>query len=259
MRAQAVDAIVRRSGRRRLIDVDVNVNRPVPGPLPATLGGALRCAGPLVGHAHPRGRDVRTAWMDRTPMLDDVEVKRLLIRTAAGDAGAFERLYRTTMPLLLGVVLRIAGRRELAQEIVHDAYLRIWRQASSFDPLAAHAVAWMVAIARNRAIDVVSSAEGSRVDPAGDDIERIVDGGYDWTASAEDALDHGRSARWLRACLDELRPAERQAIVLAYHHGMSHVDLAAHLARPLGTVKAWVRRGLDSLRRCVEESGGGAR
>ena len=75
--------------------------------------------------------------------------------------------------------------------------------------------------------------------------------------ATEDLLDRGRSTRWLRVCLGELRPAERQAIVLAYHHGMSHGDLAEHLERPLGTVKAWIRRGLESLRRCLEQAGGG--
>jgi RNA polymerase sigma-70 factor, ECF subfamily len=191
--------------------------------------------------------------MDTARMLDDLEVKRLLIRTAAGDAKAFERLYRLTMPLLLGVTARIVGRRELAQEVVHDAFVRIWRSASSFDPLATHAVAWMVAIARNRAIDVVGSADSARVDAVGDDIEAIVDDAYEWSPAANDSLDRVREHQGLRRCLGELRPAERQAIVLAYHHGLSHGDLAAHLQRPLGTVKAWVRRGLESLKRCLED------
>lgn len=192
-------------------------------------------------------------------MLDDAEVKRLLIRTAARDAAAFERLYRMTMPLLLGVATRIVGRRELAQEVVHDTFIKVWHAAGGFDPLAPHAVAWLVAIARNRAIDLAGSAEGSRVDPVGDDIDGLVDRGYDWAPDAAETLERGRSGHALRACLDELRAPERQAIVLAYHHGMSHSDLALHLQRPLGTVKAWIRRGLDTLRQCIEQAGGGAR
>jgi RNA polymerase sigma-70 factor, ECF subfamily len=187
--------------------------------------------------------------------LDDLEVRRLLIRTAAGDAGAFEQLYRLSMPLLLAVAHRIVGRRELAQEVVHDAFVRVWRSASSFDPLAPQAVGWLVAIARHRALDVAGSAEGARVDPVGDDIDAIVDGAYDWAHESGDAVDRTRGTHGLRACLDELRPAERQAIVLAYHHGLSHGELAAHLQRPLGTVKAWVRRGLEALRRCLEGAG----
>jgi RNA polymerase sigma-70 factor (ECF subfamily) len=187
--------------------------------------------------------------------LDDLEVRRLLIRTAAGDAGAFERLYRLSMPLLLAVAHRIVGRRELAQEVVHDAFVRVWRSASSFDPLAPQAVAWLVAIARHRALDVVGSADGSRVDPVGDDIDAIVDAAYDWSHEPGDAVDRDRGTHGLRVCLDELRPAERQAIVLAYHHGLSHGELALHLQRPLGTVKAWVRRGLETLRRCLEGTG----
>ncbi len=195
--------------------------------------------------------------MDRRT-LDDLEVRRLLIRTAGGDAAAFERLYRLSMPLLLAVAARIVGRREVAQEVVHDAFVRVWRSASSFDPLAPHAVAWLVAIARNRAIDVAGSADGARVDPAGDAIDAIVDDAYDWSHEPGDALDRARGTHGLRVCLGELRPAERQAIVLAYHHGLSHVDLAEHLQRPLGTVKAWIRRGLETLRRCLEGTGAGA-
>ncbi|HYF60085.1 MAG TPA: sigma-70 family RNA polymerase sigma factor [Burkholderiaceae bacterium] len=192
-------------------------------------------------------------------MLDDIEVKRLLIRTAARDAQAFERLYRLAAPLLLGVAMRIVGRREVAQEVVHDAFVRVWRSAESFDPLATRATAWLVAIARHRAIDLVASHDTARVDAVGDDVDALVDAGYDWTPSADDALDAGRNAHWLRECLSELRPGERQAIVLAYHHGLSHGDLAVHMQRPLGTVKAWIRRGLDSLRRCVETATGEAR
>lgn len=194
--------------------------------------------------------------MDRRS-LDDAEIRRLLIRTAARDAEAFERLYRLTLPLLLGVAQRVLGRRELAQEAVHDAFVKVWHAAGSFDPLAERATAWLVAVVRHRAIDLAASAEASRVDAAGDDIDAIVDRAYAWDPRPDDVLDSGRGRRWLRLCLDELQPGERQAIVLAYHHGLSHGELAAHLSRPLGTVKSWIRRGLESLRACVERHAGG--
>ena len=192
-------------------------------------------------------------------MLDDDEVRRLLVRTGTRDTEAFERLYRLTLSLLLGVAVRIVGRREVAQEVVHDAYVKIWLAAPGFDPLAAHPVGWMVAVARNRAIDVVASADSSRVEAVGDEVDALVDRAYDWSPDAGDPLDRERDVHWLRTCLDELRPAERQAIVLAYHHGLSHGDLAEHLQRPLGTVKAWVRRGLASLRECIDRATGGDR
>lgn len=196
-------------------------------------------------------------------MLDDQEIKRLLLRSAARDDGAadaFSRLYRLTASLVLGVAQRVVGRRELAEEVLHDTFVKIWNAAGSFDPLANQPVAWMVAIARNRALDLVASADHARVqsvsDLAGeDDADDVLDRFFDWSdgaAGADEAEDLRRARGFLRRCLGELAPVERQALVLSYHHGMSHGDLAAHLAKPLGTVKTWMRRGLENLRACVE-------
>jgi len=173
-------------------------------------------------------------------MLDDSEIKRLLLQTAARDAQAFEQLYRRTAPLLLGIALRVAGRRELAEEVLHDAFAKIWRAADSFDPLATQPVAWMAAIVRNRALDMKGSADVERVELLGAAARLVI------------AVEH-RVARWLRSCLEGLAAVERQVLVLAYHHGLSHSELAAHLAKPLGTVKTWARRGLANLRACVED------
>jgi RNA polymerase sigma-70 factor (ECF subfamily) len=204
-------------------------------------------------------------------MLDDQEIKRLLLRSAARDEGssdAFARLYRLAAPLVLGVAQRIVGRRELAEEVLHDAFVKIWNAAGTFDPMANQPVAWMVAIARNRALDLVSSADHARVDSAtelaGDgDADGVLDRFFDWSdaaAGADEAEDLRRARGFLRRCLGELAAVERQCLVLAYHHGLSHGDLAAHMAKPLGTVKTWIRRGMDNLRHCVEHcmEGGGA-
>jgi RNA polymerase sigma-70 factor (ECF subfamily) len=199
-------------------------------------------------------------------MLDDREVKRLLLRTAARDEGsaeAFERLYRLCAPLLLGVAQRLLGRRELAEEVVHDSFTVVWRRAEGFDALANQPVAWMTAIVRNRAIDVRSSHDVSRVDSyhdtLDDDPEGSLDRLFDWSPAPDDAEDRRRASAWLRDCLSRLQAAERQALVLAYEHGLSHGDLAAHLEKPLGTVKTWVRRGMDNLRQCIETCMGAGR
>ena len=168
------------------------------------------------------------------------------MRTAARDAGsaeAFERLYKMTAPLLLGVAARIVGRVELAEEVLHDSFTKIWQVAGTFDPLATRPVAWMVAIARNRAIDL---RHVSRVEPQAEESL------FDWSEGADETEDRRRNSQWLRECLARLEAAERQALVLAYQHGLSHSELAQQLARPLGTVKTWVRRGLANLRQCVE-------
>ena len=195
-------------------------------------------------------------------MLDDQEIRRLILRTAARDVAGFEELYRKAAPLLLGVALRIVRRREFAEDVLHDSFVKIWAAAERYDPLAARPVAWLVAIVRNRAIDVVSAHEVARVDSRDDadgpTPEETMDTAFHWGTAAEDGVDAQRYRTWLRQCLAELQAAERQAIVLAYDRGLSHGELAAHLGRPLGTVKAWVRRGLASLRACVERCGGTA-
>jgi RNA polymerase sigma-70 factor (ECF subfamily) len=196
-------------------------------------------------------------------MRSDAEIKRLILATAArgeGSAEAFEALYKACAPLLFGIAQRVVRRRELAEEVLHDAFTRIWSAAGRFDPLAEQPVAWMAAIVRNRALDLMASHDVSRVDSYDlSDDASALDRLFDWAPPAEDAVDTGRSVRWLRDCLGELRPVERQALMLAYDRGMSHRDLATHLAQPLGTVKTWVRRGLANLRACVEECMGSAR
>jgi RNA polymerase sigma-70 factor (ECF subfamily) len=154
--------------------------------------------------------------------------------------------------LLLAVALRIVGRRELAEEVLHDGFLKIWHSARSFDPMAEHPVAWMVAIIRNRAIDLVSSADQARTVPLDEDADHVLAQVLGPASSAEQLVEGGQRSRSLRDCLAGLDPPQRQALVLAYHHGLSHGDLARHLNRPLGTVKSWVRRALDSLRACIE-------
>jgi RNA polymerase sigma-70 factor (ECF subfamily) len=121
----------------------------------------------------------------------------------------------------------------------------------------------MVTIVRNRAIDVRSAHDVSRVDSyhtsLDDDPDGALDRLFDWSASPEDAEDTRRATAWLRDCLARLQAVERQALVLAYQHGLSHGDLAAHMQKPLGTVKTWVRRGMENLRQCVETCMGAGR
>lgn len=197
-------------------------------------------------------------------MLDDQAIKGLLLRTAARDEGsadAFRRLYQSCAPVLLGIAQRIVGRRELAEEVLHDAFAKIWRAADGFDPLGAQPVAWMAAIVRNRAIDVRSSHDVSRVDSyhatLDDDPDGTLERLFDWSPGADEEEERRRASRWLRDCLARLTAVERQSLVLAYEHGLSHGELASHLKKPLGTVKGWVRRGMGSLRACVEAAMGG--
>jgi RNA polymerase sigma-70 factor (ECF subfamily) len=93
-----------------------------------------------------------------------------------------------------------------------------------------------------------------------DKPEASLDQMFDWSQddTAEEALDASRLRAFLRRCLGELAAAERQALVLAYEHGLSHGDLASHLGKPLGTVKTWIRRGMLNLRACIDRCSGNA-
>jgi RNA polymerase sigma-70 factor (ECF subfamily) len=140
--------------------------------------------------------------------------------------------------------------------VLHDAFTRVWHGASGFDPHGT-AVGWLTTIVRNRAIDLMASHDVARVDSYHDALddnpEASLDRLFDWSAGGEDdRLDASRTRAFVRRCLGELPPGERQSLVLAYEHGLSHGDLAAHLGKPLGTVKTWIRRGMDNLRKCVE-------
>ena len=185
-------------------------------------------------------------------MLDDLEIRRLLLATAARDALAFEQLYRRTAPLLLAVAQRILGRRELAEEALHDGFIRIWHAAERFDPLLPKPVAWLVAIVRNRAIDIASSAGHTRVLADSDLVELLGEADDGGGQSGDQRLEAGERAHQVQDCLAGLEAPQRQSLVLAYHHGLSHAELAQHLGKPLGTVKSWVRRALANLRDCVE-------
>jgi len=177
------------------------------------------------------------------------ELEPLLARCASGDAAALKLLYKRTAAQLLGVLRRILLRDDLAQDALQDVYVSIWRNAKDYRATRGSPFTWMVSIARYRAIDIKRSR--SRVVHFADPSEYVPEddaAGSDLVAlAARDA-----EARRLKDCLDELNAMQRNAVCLAYLNGLTHEEVAGTLAAPLGTVKSWVRRGLESLRGCIE-------
>ena len=176
----------------------------------------------------------------------------LLSRVSLSDQRAFEELYRLTSAHLYAVALRIVGERAIAEEIVQEAYVNIWHHAGAYDAARSQPLTWLMAIARNRALDLKRRREVDTMGlPGADDngpgIEFPADGPL-----PVDLLVAGADARAIRDCIETLEPEARQAIALAFFHGLSHGELATHLREPLGTVKSWIRRGLGKLRRCLE-------
>lgn len=169
-----------------------------------------------------------------------------LARVAEGDRAAFARLYQATSAKLYGVVLRIVQRRDLADEIVQEVYIKIWQKAADFDAARASPITWMATIARNRALDEVRKAVPVRLDDAPEAMA-VADGqrsASEWVELADDY------ARLLR-CLDGLDPMKREMVRLAYLEGTSREALAARFGHPVATIKTWLHRSLKSLKDCL--------
>jgi RNA polymerase sigma-70 factor, ECF subfamily len=179
-------------------------------------------------------------------MLTPGELVWLLAAIAKGDQEAFERLYAATRAKLYGVVLRILRRPDLADEVMQDTYLKIWRNAGEFDPRIATPITWMVAIARNRALDLVRKKSEASLDDEPGAIE----------AASEDPHPLERhemteELRRLLACLGDLEADRRRLVLLAYYSGWSREQLAAKFETPVNTVKTWLRRSLLQIRECL--------
>jgi RNA polymerase sigma-70 factor, ECF subfamily len=179
-------------------------------------------------------------------MLTAAELVGLLRAVAAGDQAAFERLYVATRAKLYGVVLRILRRADLADEVMQEAYLKIWNSAGQFDPVVASPITWMVAIARNRAIDLARKRRDVSVEEAPEALEFAAD-------IADPLAGRERSEELARLldCLGRLDPEQRQLVLLAYYNGLSRAELAARLGRPVNTIKTWLRRSILAVRECL--------
>ena len=180
-------------------------------------------------------------------MLTPPELVWLLAAVAKGDEAAFARLYAATRAKLYGVVVRILRREDLADEVMQETFLKIWHGAGQFDPLRASPITWMVAIARNRAIDLLRRRTEASIEEEPEAMEVATDS-PDPLARRELNEDIQR----LLACIGRL-PAERQRLVLlAYYNGWSREQLAAELETPVNTIKTWLRRSLLEIRECLD-------
>ncbi|HVF63225.1 MAG TPA: sigma-70 family RNA polymerase sigma factor [Casimicrobiaceae bacterium] len=177
----------------------------------------------------------------------------LLARTALADQIAFSELYRLTSSKLYGVALRIVRDRSAAEEVLQEAYVAVWHHAGSYVAAKSAPLTWLTAIVRNRCLDSLRRREVATVPLDGDDdSDRLF--AADSRDPAQWMIDAAEANR-VRTCVESLESGMRQAIALAFFHGLTHAELAAHLGQPLGTVKSWVRRGLERLRQCLERAG----
>ncbi len=178
---------------------------------------------------------------------EQAELADLILAVAGGDRGAYRQLYDQTAPKLFGIVLRMIRDRSMAEDILQDVFLRVWRNAGNYAPETGLPMAWLSSIARNRTIDVLR--QKSLVLPDRDES------GIDWQEMIADPRD--READFmdiaaLRHCLSEIEEPARSCVLLAYYEGYSRDELAARYERPVNTIKTWLHRSLLALKSCLE-------
>jgi len=178
---------------------------------------------------------------------DSQGLEALLGECGLGNQAAFERLYHATKGKLFATALLIVKRGELAEEVVQETYVRIWRKAASYDPSLGSPIAWMAAIARNMAINLVRRPS-LEVQSADDVLQDVPAGGL----SALDTIELSQQQRNALSALRALDPMRRRLIVAAYLHGESREQLGKRFGVPAGTIKTWIRRSLMDTRAYLE-------
>jgi len=169
-----------------------------------------------------------------------------LARVAAGDRAALRIVYQDTSAKLFGVCLRILNDRGEAEDVLQDVYVTVWRKAGSFDPARASPITWLVAIARNRAIDLLRRKTEVSIEEEPEAMEIAAE-----TPNPLARREMTEELKRLLACLGQLEEDRRRMVLLAYYSGQSREQLAAQFDAPANTIKTWLRRSLLQIRECL--------
>jgi RNA polymerase sigma-70 factor, ECF subfamily len=175
--------------------------------------------------------------------------KEFVGRAAGGDQSGLAALYDESSSLVYSVALRMLGHREDAEEVTLDVYTQVWRTAASYDPSRGTVAAWLITLARSRAVDRMR-ARGSRMERE-QPMVKFFDLEVD-APSPEQESEAGQRRRRLLAALATLAPEQREVIQLAFFSDLTHGELASQLGQPLGTVKSRIRLGMIKLREQLE-------
>lgn len=181
----------------------------------------------------------------------DKELMELLDRVAAREEAALKLLYGHTASRLYGLALRIVGNKEWAEDVLQESFLGIWRNAGTYQDSLSPPLAWMGMLVRSRALDFLRRCRAERLhlNVPIEDVEELTQdkdaqSPMQWVEASEQAAA-------LHQCLQQLERPQRQVVSLAYLRDLSHSELASNLKLPLGTVKTWMRRSLEQLRKCM--------
>jgi RNA polymerase sigma-70 factor (ECF subfamily) len=177
--------------------------------------------------------------------MSDDPIALLIAKCAAADRPAFRKLYRDSSAKLMGVLLRMLGERAEAEDALQEVFTRVWLRAGRYDPAKGRGMTWLIAIARNLAIDRLRARPEAESDEGLDTVQ-------DTAPRAETKLIAKGEAKRMADCFNTLEPERAEAVKGAYLDGLSYLDLAAHHAVPLNTMRTWLRRSLLKLKECLE-------
>ena len=195
-------------------------------------------------------------------MAADASLPSLIEASARGDHGSFSQLYERTHLHLFGIAIRLLRSEQQAEDAVQDAFVKVWNRAGSYHAEQAvhegHALAWLTSIVRNRALDMLRARSRNIEDVRPGVADDDDDDEGPATEGAADAIDlYAKATQALRVdgCMGLLDASQRQCLALTYFQGLSNTEVADHLGAPLGSVKAWIRRGLMRLKDCLATQG----
>ncbi|MDD1795038.1 sigma-70 family RNA polymerase sigma factor [Enterovibrio sp. ZSDZ42] len=177
--------------------------------------------------------------------VEKQQLTSLLSRVALRDREAFEALYTLTSPRLFNLLTAMVKDEQLAADLLQEGFLKLWFDDRRYP--VEHPWAWLCQSMRNLAIDELRQRRRRQ----GDNQSPYVLS--DVQSTAMNVSSQSKDPQRLDVCLEALAYEKRNAIVLAYQHGMTHQEIVEHINSPLGTVKSWIRRGLQELKRCLTE------
>lgn len=191
---------------------------------------------------------------------DSRPLEQLIAACAQGDHAALAQVYERTHMHLFGVAMRMLGNEATAEDVLQEAFVSVWKSAASYRTVvngqALQPMTWLIAIVRNKALDALRAQGRRREALMGDDATATAEAASDSAApSAMDMLASATAAMHVEACMNTLDGSHRHSLALAYYQGLSHSEVAAHMGAPLGSVKAWIRRGLAKLKDCLASRG----
>ena len=184
----------------------------------------------------------------------DSQLVALLDRVAKADESALRQLYDLSSSRLYGVAVRVVVNREWAEDVLQEAFMTIWRAAADYRASLSPPMAWMGLVVRSRGLDFLRRRAAERADSMRELDDVISDTVAGDSPDPLDTVQASQQALALHRCLGQLESRQRDVLSLAYLRDMSHAELSALLKLPMGTVKTWIRRGLEQLRGCMAAS-----